>query len=397
MKRTIATALLATLVIFNADAQQEVVHTHRTCNENYNRRTEIILPQVKGFNIYKADFHIHTSYSDARVNPAGRVDEAWRDGLDVIAITDHYEGRRYEKSILKVHAPYNKDGKPHQYQSAFKANGIKADFNAIHQEAVTRRDAMGYDLLLIKGCEMARDSKTHGHFNCLFLDDINSLYAFDLKEALEKVHKQGGIITHNHPGWNRDTSDMTPFHHEVYDAGLIDGVEVANGYSFYPPVVRRCVERKLFMVGCSDVHGITAHKYGDCGVYRTMTLIFAKENTESAIREALLKRRTLAYSGGDLIGEEMWLNAFLNAAVDCRFVSANEKSDTHTYILTNKSSITYRLRLGKVIYELEPFHSLNVKCTRDKESGKIGTPKFSVENMWHLDYQHPTIEFTIDK
>jgi hypothetical protein len=87
----------------------------------------------------------------------------------------------------------------------------------------------------------------------------------------------------------------------------------------------------------------------------------------------------------------------LNAAVDCRFVSANEKSDTHTYILTNNSSITYRLRLGKVIYELEPFHSLNVKCARDKESGKIGTPKFSVENMWHLDYQHPTIEFTIDK
>lgn len=397
MKRGIILALFVGIISFDANAQKEIVHTHRTSYEIYNRRIEIVLPQVKGYNVYKGDFHIHTSYSDGRVNPAGRVDEAWRDGLDVIAITDHYEGRSNEKRALKVLAPYNKDGEPTKYQSAFDAKCIKADFNAIHQEAVDHRDKCGFDMTIIKGCEMARNSKTHGHFCCLFLEDINSVYAFDLKDAFNKVHKQGGLVIHNHPAWNRDTSDKTPFHEEVYNAGLIDGVEVVNGYSYYPPIVRRCVEEKLFMLGCTDAHGMTSHKYKDCGSYRTMTLILAKDKSEKAIKEALLARRTIAHSGGNLIGEEKWLTEFLNAAVDCRFVQENKDGKSYTYILTNNSSFAYRLRLGTAIYNLEPFRSLNIKCTRDEKSGKIGTPTFSVDNMWHLDYQHPVIEFTIDK
>ncbi len=397
MKRGIILALFVGGIFFDANAQKEIVHTHRTNYEIYNRRIEIILPQVEGYNVYKGDFHIHTSYSDGRVNPAGRVDEAWRDGLDVIAITDHYEGRHNEKRALKVLAPYNKNGKPMLYESAFDAKRVKADFNAIHEEAVERRDKCGYNMVIIKGCEMARDSKTHGHFNCLFLKDINNLYEYDLKEALKKVRNQGGIITHNHPAWNRDTSDKTPFHEEVYSAGLIDGVEVVNGYSYYPPIVRRCIEEKLFMVGCTDAHGMTSHKYKDCGSYRTMTFIFAKENTEEAIREALLQRRTIAYSGNNLIGEERWLTSFLNAAVDCRFVKESQDGNSHTYILTNHSSIPYSMRLGTAIYKLEPFRSLNIVCKRDKKSGKIGTPKFSVDNMWHIDHQNLVIEFEIDK
>ena len=397
MKRGTILALFVGIIFFGANAQEKIVHTHRTSYEIYNRRIEIILPQVKGYNVYKGDFHIHTSYSDGRVNPAGRVDEAWRDGLDVIAITDHYEGRANEKRMFKVLAPYNKNGEPTKYQSAFDAKCVKADFNAIHQEAVERRDKSGYNMTIIKGCEMARNSKTHGHFNCLFLEDINTVYAFDLKEAFKKVHKQGGIVIHNHPAWNRDTSDKTPFHEEVYSAGLIDGVEVVNGYSYYPPIVRRSIEEKLFMLGCTDAHGMTSHKYKDCGSYRTMTFIFAKENTEKAIKEALLDRRTIAYSGGDLIGEEKWLKEFIDAAVDCRVAHESEDGNTRTYIYTNHSSIAYSMRLGTAIYKLEPFRSLSFKCTKDKESGKFIAPKFSVENMWHIDYQHPIIEFTIDK
>lgn len=397
MKRGIILSLFVTAIFFAANAQEKIVHAHRTCNENYNRRTEIILPQVNGYNIYKGDFHIHTSYSDGRVNPAGRVDEAWRDGLDVMAITDHYEGRRYEKRMLKVLAPYNKDGVPTKYQSGFDANCIKADFNEIHEAAVEQRDRSNYNMTIIKGCEMARDSKTHGHFCCLFLEDINTVYDFDLKEAFKKVHKQGGLVVHNHPAWNRDTSDKTPFHEEVYSAGLIDGVEVANGYSFYPQIIRRCREEKLFMLGCTDVHGMTAHKYKDCGSFRTMTFIFAKENTEKAIKEALLKRRTIAYSGGELFGEEQWLKDYLNAAVEFRLLGESQDGKSCTYLLTNHTSITYRLRIGKVVHALEPFRTLQVKSTRNKETGKFEVPKFSVDNMWQIDYQNPVIEFDIDK
>jgi hypothetical protein len=34
---------------------------------------------------------------------------------------------------------------------------------------------------------------------------------------------------------------------------------------------------------------------------------------------------------------------------------------------------------------------------RSKESGEYLPPIFEVENMWHVDYQHPKIELTIDE
>ena len=49
-------------------------------------RTEIVLPQVKGYNVYKADLHLHTIYSDGDVTPEYRVREAWNDGLDVVHV-----------------------------------------------------------------------------------------------------------------------------------------------------------------------------------------------------------------------------------------------------------------------------------------------------------------------
>ena len=90
MKKILLILAFAGLCTAVADAQKKIPHAHRTCNEAYNRRAEIVLPVVNGFNCYKADFHIHTCYSDGRITPAGRVHEAWGDGLDIIAITDHY-------------------------------------------------------------------------------------------------------------------------------------------------------------------------------------------------------------------------------------------------------------------------------------------------------------------
>ena len=397
MKKILLILAFAGLCTAVADAQKKIPHAHRTCNEAYNRRAEIVLPVVNGFNCYKADFHIHTCYSDGRITPAGRVHEAWSDGLDIIAITDHYEGYRNVKNFFKVTAGFNADGKPTKYSSAFDSNSMKMDFNAIHDEAVAQRDKSGYNLLIIKGCEMARNAKTHGHFNCLFLKDLNTLYNKDLAKAFDNVHAQGGLVVHNHPAYVRGTTDKSDFHEQVYSTGRIDGVEVANGYSFYPPIVRRCIEEKLFMLGCTDEHGETARKYGMVGVHRTMTFVLAKELTEKAVKDAIMKRRTIAYSAGSLIGEQKLLTDYLNAAVECRITKVDEKAGKRTFQLTNTTSITYRLRKGKLVYELEPFRSLLITLGKDKESGKYQLPRFTVDNMWHIDYQHPSIELEIDK
>ena len=61
------------------------------------------------------------------------------------------------------------------------------------------------------------------------------------------------------------------------------------------------------------------------------------------------------------------------------------------------SSITYLLRRGKSVYKLEPFKSILVNFGKNKKTGAYNTPKFRVDNMWHVDYKHPDIEITIDK
>ena len=405
MKRLVLSLLFAGLCLTSVEAQQQkaqqpqkkVPHAVRTCPEITARRTEIYIPQVKGYNVYKGDFHVHTSYSDGRVNPAGRVTEAWMDGLDIVAITDHYEGQRNLKNVFKATVPYNESGEPTKYLSAFDAKKVMVDFNAIHREAEKQLEKSGYPMLLVKGCEMARNAKTHGHFNCIFVDDPNTLYDQDLKVAFKRVHEQGGIVIHNHPSYKRGTTDKSEWHTEVYNEGLIDGIEVANGYSYYPLMVGRCLDEKLIMFGNTDEHGMTAHKYAAAGNHRTMTFVFAKELTEKAVKDALLKRRTLVYSGGNVIGEEKLLTDLLNASVECRLVSENLKDETRTYTLTNRSSVTYRLRRGKTIYELEPYKPIICNCSKNKKTGKYNTPKFTVENMYHVDYKNLVVDLEIDK
>ena len=396
MKRLILSLALCGLLAFGAEAQKPAPHSVRMLKSS-TQRTEIILPKVKGYNIYKGDFHIHTSYSDGNTTPAGRVAEAWLDGLDIIAITDHYEGHSGVKKFLKVTAPYNEDGEPTPYISTSKAGAVKIDFNAIHNEAATALEKSGHPMLLIKGCEMARNAQSHGHFNCLFLNDINGLYDKDLMVAFKRVHDQGGIVVHNHPGWRRKTTDKTEFHEEIYSAGLIDGVEVVNGVTFYPYIVKRCIDEKLTMFANTDIHSQSTYHRMAPEVYRTMTFVLAKDLTEKDVKDAILKRRTLAYVAGNIIGEEKWLVELFNESVECRMVKEYEEKETRKYQLTNHSSIPYTLRKGKRTYRLEPLKSIFITLGKDEDDKKFLTPVFQIDNMWHVDYQHPLIKIELDK
>ena len=134
MKKFLLVLCFVTIAIFGVSAQKTektIPDVHQTNKEQKYRRTEIILPQVKGYNIYKGDFHVHTIYSDGEVTPRERVREAWYDGMDVIAITDHLEGNSFAKTMLKVLAPYNEDGKPSQWSNAKQSGRVITDHNAV--------------------------------------------------------------------------------------------------------------------------------------------------------------------------------------------------------------------------------------------------------------------------
>ena len=303
--------------------------------------------------------------------------------------------------MFKVLAPYNKNGKPRAAIPAGSVRmpkngvdpGIKADFNAIHAEAVYRNESKGYGLLLVKGCEMARPKI--GHYNALFITDAREIYNKDLKEALRNVQKQGGIAIHNHPG--NISKYETEWHESLRKEGLIQGYEVSNGFTYYPAIHNRCVDENLIMFGNTDTHGVTAHRYETSGVFRTMTIVLAKELTEKAVKDALLKRRTIVYSGGSLIGDEEWLKEYLNAAIDCQVTKVDKEGGKRIFVLTNNSSITLHLRRGKTTYVLPPFHATNIGFGKDKKSGKFVKPTFYVDNMWVKDFKHPKFEIEIDK
>lgn len=62
-------------------------------------RNEIRIPNILGYITLKCDFHMHTVFSDGKVWPTVRVDEAWREGLDAIALTDHIK-QLWTKELL---------------------------------------------------------------------------------------------------------------------------------------------------------------------------------------------------------------------------------------------------------------------------------------------------------
>ena len=402
MKKLLFTIAFIALGVASAVAQKDIPYIHMTSDVVAARRTEIVLPKVNGYNCYKADFHTHTMFSDADLTPRQRIREGWLDGLDIICLSDHLEYRRQEQSMLNALAPYNPDGKPYTYYPANiegvksdRITGVKCNFDAIYDEALSFVKNSGLPIMLVKGIELSREPFTLGHFSALFVKDISSLYDGDIRQALRNVHAQGGLVIHNHPAYRRTTTDKSPQQKELYDLGLIDGVEIVNDMTFYPKMIRRAVEENLIMLGSSDIHRPTSEIYGMRGFYRTMTFILAKECTENAIREALEARRTIAYSGDQLMGEEKMLADFFNAAVDCRLLLHEAKSNKNYYQLTNNSSIKYIIRHNGAIYELEPFKTVTLDYKVDKNSK--AAPMLCVENMWHIDYQHPTIKVELDK
>ena len=102
--KTLKLSLLIILVsAFSASAQikESVLRYKPGALAEKGVRNEIYIPQVMGYNVYKADLHTHTIYSDGEMTPALRVNEAWCDGLDIIAITDHMEYRRIEREMFQ--------------------------------------------------------------------------------------------------------------------------------------------------------------------------------------------------------------------------------------------------------------------------------------------------------
>ena len=265
--------------------------------------------------------------------------------------------------------------------------GIVSDLNFSFKLAA--KAAKNYpELTLIKGTEISREPVHIGHYCALFTKDNNIIYSTDDAQTIRNARKQGALITHNHPGWERTSTNYTEFEKKIYAEGLIDGIEITNGKDFYPEIVNRAVDKKLYMVSATDIHATTASIFGKQNFYRDMTLIFAKDKSEASLRKALLSQKTLGYCGGYIIGEKSLLEKFFRASVTVTAAGANKKGTCVT--ITNNSSFDYTLNNNGRIFVVPAFRSVLATLTGEKA-------EFVVENMIHTSNQRLSVEFKLGK
>lgn len=339
-------------------------------------RKEIMIPStLNGYNVYKADLHTHSIFSDGLVHPKWRVYEAWQDGLDVMAVTEHIENRAYENMFHE----YLKEYTDKEYQKG--PAGLKnVDINFSIREA--KKEAVKYGITIIPGSEITRSGSEVGHFNALFTTDNNLIYDEDPVQSIRNAKSQGALVMHNHPGWRRKDIKMTPTEKTAYGEGLIDGVEVMNGGMFFPGIIDRVREYNQFIAANTDVHKTTASDYRLTGSDRPMTLILAKDKSLESLREALLQRRTIAFGFNTLCGSEELLRDFFHACV--KVTRINETS----VLVTNMTSITFKLQQGKGrILNFDPFTSMVATVKKGSD-----TVSYRVVNMWTGVDSHPVIE-----
>jgi predicted metal-dependent phosphoesterase TrpH len=307
MKKLIITTLLLFSVIYLTEAQRKTVH----------------LPDLPGYVTLKCDFHMHTVFSDGNVWPTVRAGEAFRDGLDAIAITDHLE-----------YTP-KKDYIPVDHNAAWKiAEGVANEFN----------------IILVHGAEITR-SMPPGHVNALFIQDANLLAVDSVWDAYEAAIKQGAFLLWNHPGWKSQQPDGIPrmydIHRRLIKNGWLKGIEFYNGNEYYPLVMTFCKQYNLAVFASSDNHGLISESYSAPAYSsRPMTLVFAKERTHDALKEAMFAGRTLAYFKDMIAGKDEYAKPFF---YQCITVSKPYyQTEKNIYFeITNNSDIPFYLVNGK--------------------------------------------------
>ena len=282
----------------------------------------IEFPDIPGYKTVKCDLHIHTVFSDGSVWPNIRVQEALLDGIDAISLTEHLE---YQPHLADI---------PHP------------DRNRSYNIAL--EEAKDHNLIIIKGSEITRDMPP-GHSNAIFIADANKLLKDDSIAVFREAKNQGAFIFWNHPNWTAQRRDgmatLTQLHKNLIKDGMLHGIEVVNDQTYSDEALQIAIDNNLTIMSTSDIHGLIDWDFvGGSAIHRPLTLVFAKEKSETSIKEGLMNRRTVALYKNLLIGRDEFLIPLVHESLLVKTASYQGKSNVLLITIENKTNIDFTLR-----------------------------------------------------
>ncbi len=375
----IKTLLLLVIISINYSA----IYGQKT--ENYTRK--IFFPDIDGYKTLLTDFHQHTVFSDGSVWPTIRVEEAIKDGLDAISLTEHLEYQPYSKDI------------PNPDRN--RAYNIAKSFAENKNKSLDRK------LIVINGQEITR-SMPPGHINAIFLNDANKLlHPKDSLKGILAANKQDAFVFWNHPAWPAQRSDgiakLDEFHKYLIEKKLLHGIEVVNELYYSEEALRLALENDLTIMGTSDIHGLVDWLFkvpddnessnGTLPGHRPVTIIFSKDKSKDAIKDALFAGRTAVFYNELLIGKEENLKPLVEKCLvinniddlelgysedgksTIKKVEIKNVSDA-PFILKNLNSFTFETNSDIINIMPNSIHSISVK-TKGKPLNEL---KFEVLN-----------------
>ena len=360
----IKTLLLIVIISINYSA----IYGQKT--EKYTRK--IFFPDIDGYKTLLTDFHQHTVFSDGSVWPTIRVEEAIKDGLDAISLTEHLEYQPYSKDI------------PNPDRN--RAYNIAKSFAENKNKSLDRK------LIVINGQEITR-SMPPGHINAIFLNDANKLlHPKDSLKGILAANKQDAFVFWNHPAWPAQRSDgiakLDEFHKYLIKKKLLHGIEVVNELYYSEEALRLALENDLTIMGTSDIHGLVDWLFkvpddnessnGTLPGHRPVTIIFSKDKSEDGIKDALFAGKTAVFYNELLIGKEENLKPLVEKCLvinnindlelgysedgksTIKKVEIKNVSDA-PFILKNLNSFTFETNSDIINIMPNSIHSISVK------------------------------------
>jgi len=333
------------IIIFSLNAQ----------NHSHSGAQPITYPDIPGYKTMKTDLHIHSVFSDGNVWPTIRVQEALREDLDAISLTEHLE---YQPHL---------DDIPHPDRNRAYILALEA--------------AKAHNLIIVHGSEITRNAP-EGHSNAVFITDANKLMKDKAKDAFAAAKSQNAFVFWNHPAWHAQSQAGNPilsdFQKERIKNGELHGIEVINSVDYAQESLALALSQNLTIMGTSDVHGLIDWDYTEKGKHRPITLVFAEEKSLESLQQALFAGRTVAAYNSILIGKAEYLEPLIKSSILIENAAYIDKTQILRIELKNVSSsnLLFENQMPYTFYSNSPVfeipaggtYTLNVKTLEIKDN-----------------------------